>query len=270
MNGAIHVGVALKEGRSALTSVAQRDGYQVRFPKGKPDAPPQAIIINTGGGIASGDHVRQSFNVETGAALSVATQAAERVYRRCGKAISRLEVHADIGPQARFAWLPQETIVFDDAALERDYTFNLAPDARAIIVECLILGRPAMGERVRRLHLRDRWRITRNGALSYADAFALDDAVLAHAYPSARLNTHGAFATLLYIAPDAEDRLDAVRHLLPPEPVATRESAVAAATAFDGKLIIRALAPTAARLRAITEAIVPRLTDRPVPRVWMT
>ena len=123
---------------------------------------------------------------------------------------NRLVAHAG----AHIDWLPQETILFEGARLDRRLDVDLADGATLTAVEAVLLGREAMGEAARNAHLRDNWRIRRNGRLIHAEATTLS------ADPSERdglslLNGALAFATILHISPDAERRLEAVRALLP-------------------------------------------------------
>jgi urease accessory protein len=71
----------------------------------------------------------------------------------------------------------------------------------------------------------------------------------------------GASATIWFVARDVESRLDAVRAVLPDE---------AAASAWNGLLVTRLLASSAAALRLTTTAVLHVLRDgRPLPRVWL-
>ena len=72
----------------------------------------------------------------------------------------------------------------------------------------------AMGEDVHRGTIRDAWRVTRAGRLVFADTTRVSGAV-AHALDrGATLDGTRATAMLVYVAPDAGQRLDEVRALL--------------------------------------------------------
>jgi urease accessory protein len=85
----------------------------------------------------------------------------------------RLELGADAG----LAWLPQETILFDGARLDRRLQAAIAPDARLLIAEMTVLGRTAMGETFSAGALIDHWRVRRDGRLVFAEALRLEGAV---------------------------------------------------------------------------------------------
>ncbi|MEM7497913.1 MAG: urease accessory protein UreD, partial [Pseudomonadota bacterium] len=73
---------------------------------------------------------------------------------------------------------------------------------------------------------------------------------------------HRAAASLLLVSPDAEDRLDAARRALPAAP------AEAGASAWNGLLTARFLAPSAAELRRALLPVLAALDITPLPRVW--
>ena len=95
VRGGVSVRVEARDGRNRVSDLSERDGYKVRFPR-RAD-PPEAIIINTGGGLASGDEVQQSFEVGDDAALTVTTQASERSYRSVDAGTTQLNVTAKVG-----------------------------------------------------------------------------------------------------------------------------------------------------------------------------
>ena len=104
--------------------------------------------------------------------------AAEKIYRaRDGEATIRLDIALEAG--ADLAWLPQATILFDAACLDRRTEVHLAADARFLAVEMLVFGRAAMGEDVHRGFCRDAWRVWRDGKLVLADTLRVDGTIAA-------------------------------------------------------------------------------------------
>ncbi len=115
---------------------------------------------------------------------------------------------------ASLAWLPQPTILFDQARLDRRTDVAMAGSATLLAVEILIFGRAAMGEDVHRGGCRDAWRVRRDGRLVFADTFLVDGPVADVLDRGATLDGARATAMLLYAAPDAAARLDEARALL--------------------------------------------------------
>ena len=124
--------------------------------------PVEAIVINTAGGVTGGDDFAYDLTTGSGASLVATTQAAEKVYRAVGPP-AHIAVRLTAEAGSRLSWLPQETILFDGAALNRTITANIAADARLLIVESVVFGRTEMGERDIASRFHDRWRINREG-----------------------------------------------------------------------------------------------------------
>jgi urease accessory protein len=250
---------AADTGVTRLAHLEERGGFRAKFPR--PEHGCEAVTINTGGGMLGGDRYR--FDVAVGARGNalVSSQSAERVYRALdGPTHVEVRLRADAG--ATVLWVPQETILFSGARLARRIEADIAADATLLIVESMVFGREAHGENVRTGTLRDTWRIRRAGELIYADAVRLDGDMHASLQEKAVGNGARASATVLYIAPDAEDRRDAARNSLG-EPRGR-----AALSAWNGMLAARFLAPDSATLRADIYRLTEYLMHRPMPRVW--
>ena len=258
--GEARVAAKLSGGRSVLAGLRQQGAAKAMTPRhGGDDL--QAILLNTAGGVTGGDRFTVHGAAGPGAWLTLASQTAERAYRARQGEVGRIDVTLSAAAGARIDWLPQETILFEAAALRRRIDVDLAEDARFLAVEPVILGRAAMGERITRLAFRDDWRVRRAGRLVYADALRLDGA----APGPATLGRNTAFATILYAAPDAEARLEEVRGLLPDQ----SEPAIGGASLIRaGVLAARLAAPTGFALRRALLPILARLRGAPLPRTW--
>ncbi|WP_425104316.1 urease accessory protein UreD [Ancylobacter sp.] len=254
----------------------EEEGFaRVRFPRsGRRGRALEAVMINTGGGLAGGDASQSCLVAGRDAQLVVTTQAAEKIYRSDG-ATSRIEVELVAEACASLHWLPQSTIVFDGARVERSIVAEVAPDARLLLVEPVILGRTARGERLSYGSLRDRWRVRRGGRLIYADGLQLDGDIAATLDRRATAGGWAAFATLLLVAPDAEARLDAVRGALGLAagddgflPAELPDGLDAGASAWDGMLSVRLLARDGAPLESAIRRVLGVLGVGEVPRIW--
>ncbi len=63
-------------------SARESGGYRVRFPRIADTC--EAVLINTGGGMAGGDRMTVEIALDRGASAIVTTQAAEKIYRSQG------------------------------------------------------------------------------------------------------------------------------------------------------------------------------------------
>lgn len=255
-----HGSAQVRLGPRGLLDLAQRGSAKAMLPR-LATAMPEVVFLNTSGGLASGD--RLSFGVElTPDARALATtQTAERAYRAEGApAVARVDL--TIGRNGWIDWLPQETILYDGSALERHTSVDLAEGAGCLLLEMIVLGRVAMGETPRRIHLRDRRTVRQAGRIIHHDALALDDAVLTRTRNPAILGGARAMATLALIAPHAPDLLQKARSVLDEPGVTT------AASAPPGRLILRSLAAEGWPLRRQVNRILRAIRPDPLPRIW--
>src|SRR5262245_22851619 len=153
--GRIDLSVEAVAGATRRQRVHESGSLRVRFP-GPPSAALEAVLVNTGGGITGGDTFDIGVSVGEKARLVVTTTAAEKVYRSLGPPAT-VNVAIRVAAGGTLAWLPQETILYDQAVLGRRIEVELAEDARLVLLEPLVFGRTGMGERVRTGALRDRW-----------------------------------------------------------------------------------------------------------------
>lgn len=269
--GRIMVEAQTLEGRTVRGRIEEEGFARVRFPRsGRRGRSLEAVMINTGGGLAGGDRAQTCLHAGRDAQLVVTTQAAEKIYRSDG-AVSRIEVELTAEPGATLDWMPQATIVFDGARIDRSIAADIAPDARLLLVEPVVLGRTAHGERLSHGQFHDSWRIRRGGRLVYADGMQLDGDIAATLDRRATAGGWAAFATLLLVSPDAEGRLEAVRGVLglssePPD--ALPEGLDAGASAWDGMLSVRLLARDGAPLDSAIRRVLAALGVGEIPRIW--
>jgi urease accessory protein len=258
----VRLGFVRRGEETVLDTLHQAGAMRARFPKVGGSGAPEAVLINTAGGLTGGDRIEVDVMLAAGASATVTTAAAEKVYRARDDEQTEIRVTVALGPGARLGWLPQPTILFDRAGFDRSTEVELAGDACFLGVEMLIFGRAAMGEDVRRGAARDRWRVRRDGALIFADTFRADGAIASMLDRKAAFAGARASALLLYIAPDAAARLEEVRALL------ADCACMAGASAWNGLLAVRALARDGRTLQRDIAQIAAALSGRPLPRVW--
>ena len=222
---------------------------------------PEVVFLNTSGGLTEGDRLEFSLSVGAGAGAVATTQTAERGYRSAaGRA--DMVVRLSVGAGGRLDWLPQETILFDGAALARRTVVEMAVDARVLLAEMVVLGRAAMGEVVAGLDFADWREVRRGGVLDWVEPLRLTGAALQG--QAALLGSGRAMASVVLLAPDAEALLGPVRGVL----AGLEAGLQAGASAFGGKCVVRMVAARAFDLRRGLVAVLECLRGGPVPRVW--
>ena len=221
------------------------------------------VLINTSGGVTGGDRIDWRLEAGPGAALVATSQAAERVYRSTGGA-ARIETRLVSAPAPALDWLPQETILFDAGRLERRLEVDMAADAALTALECVVLGRAAMGEVVATGALSDQWRIRRGGPARACRGAARRGRDRPRRR-RARRRCAGAraFATLVHVAPGGGGAARGRRGRRSPG-----RGVLAAASAKPGVLILRLLAADAQALARRADPLSDGVPERPpAPRL---
>jgi urease accessory protein len=257
-SGHIALDVAAAGGVTRRRQVHEEGSLRVRFPHSE-HAGLEAVIVNSAGGMAGGDRFGISLSVGEGASLIAGTAAAEKVYRSVGPA-SEVTLNLAVSEGGRLAWLPQETILFDQARLGRRIDIELAESAALVLAEALVFGRAAMGEAVEQGLLADRWRLRRGGRLVFAEGVRLDGAIAERLRRPAVAGGGIAIATVV-VAPGSEATLTAVRAL---EAQFAGEVGI---SAWNGIAVARLCAKDGAALRHDLIALLTAL-KQPLPRLW--
>ncbi|WP_323768282.1 urease accessory protein UreD [Marinovum sp.] len=244
--------------RSVVDGLRQAGAMKALFPRGGDML--QAICINTAGGVTGGDRLSLSASAGPGAALGLTTQAAERAYRSRDGEFGTVESTLAVAAGGVMHWLPQELILYDGCALRRRLTVDLASDARLLLVEPVVFGRAAMGERLSAARFHDHITLRRDGRPLYLDGVRLDGDISRQLARMAIAGGAGAMASLVYVAPDAEAHLAAVRAHLP-------ASGGASLLAPD-VLVLRLLSPDSHVLRQHLLPVLDRLSGDTLPVSW--
>ncbi|KQM14743.1 urease accessory protein UreD [Novosphingobium sp. Leaf2] len=258
--GSLSLRFERRGGATVLRRRQEGGCLRVRVPRGRTT---EAVMINTSGGLCGGDAVTQDVMWDTGTAAVLTTQAAEKVYGSRGPA-STVSTRLTVAAGAHGEWLPQETILFDGARLEREAAIVVQGDATLLWCECLVFGRLARGERFASGMLRDRVRAWRDGTLIYADVLDLGEAPAAQMARAALGNGATASAVILALGGDGAGRLDALRAELEHHP-----NVLAGASAWNGIVSARLLCADPAALRLCLSGALDVLRgDARLPRVW--
>jgi urease accessory protein len=258
--GRLTLNAKLAEGATRRGRVHEQGALRVRCP-GQPAPELEAMIVNTSGGMAGGDHFALDFAVGPGARLLVTSAAAEKVYRTLGPETT-VAAKLDVAAGGELAWLPQETILFDQARLRRTIEVDLAADARLLLAEAVIFGRFGMGETVAEGFWLDRWRVRRGGRLLHAETVRLDGNVAEKLAQSAVTKGGIAIATVLLV-PGDETIVAAVRA------ASQQFRGEVGASAWNGRAVVRLVAADGAALRHDLACILTTIRGGRLPRLWL-
>jgi len=259
-----------KSGPEGVTRLAHLDQHapaRALFPLAEPGMPPEAVLITTSGGLADGDRIDVTCEAETSTQVRVAAQAAEKIYRARGDIPARVATHLTVGLGARLDWLPQETILFDGARLDRRITTNVTAGGWLTLSDMVVFGRIARDEKFRRGLFADRWTLYQDGAPIWIDATRLEGpklALLDHRY-----GYDGAESAGLWIGQGSSASVelrDVLREAL------ADSGCRAGVTLLDGVVIARLLGGAQSVRRAMIAVILAERRHAgltaDLPRVW--
>lgn len=243
-----------------LITLEECGGYRCKFPT-SPEPWLDAMVVNTGGGVAGGDRLEIEVSVSGGGNLHVSTATAERIYRSLGHPTT-ISARLIVGARSTLVWSPQPTIAFSGSRLDRRYEIVIGPGASFLMSETICFGRRGSGERMADGLLRDRWLVRREGRLVHAEIASMAGDIGAVLDRPAVLGGANVASTLIYAAPDADDLLDKVRDVL------THFGGGIAAGCKSGLLLVRAAGTRLEQIERAFSAATEVLTSR--QRVSMT
>jgi urease accessory protein len=263
-SGESRVAFDLRDGRTRLGDLYQRDPCRVLFPEPEPGEPPLAVMLTTSGGVTDGDSLKMAIEIGPRASAVTTTQAAEKIYRAAkGGGHCAIDIAVRVADGAVLDWLPQETIVFEGARLKRRTVAEVEPGGSLLACEMVVLGRAASGERFTRGLLLDSWSVRRTGRLIWTDTLRVEG----ETPTGAGFGTANALATVIGVWDEPQARFERARALLEAAvPLSTAEVR-AGVTLVNGVMVARLLGEAtmvrAAAIRFLTDFRGCRL-----PRVW--
>lgn len=104
-----------------------------------------SIIIHPPAGIAGGDTLEVTVNLEANSHVVLSTPSATKWYKSL-RSPSNQSIHISLGNDSKLDWLPQENIFFNGAHSQLTMKLDLASTASAIGWDAYMFGRKASGE----------------------------------------------------------------------------------------------------------------------------
>ena len=257
--GAVSFDVHARDGVTRRGALHESGSLRIRFPSPE-DEGLSGVFVNTAGGVAGGDRFDIEITATDAARLTLTTAAAEKIYRTPGPS-AQLNIALKVAAGAHLGWLPQETILFDRARVQRSFDIEFDEGASLLLCEIVVFGRAAMGERMEQGEFVDRWRLRRGGKLVFAETIRLDGDIGAKLARSAVAKGGAAIGTAL-IVPGDEALVERLRE------ASDSFSGEVGISAWNGFAMARFCAQDAARLRADMMAVLAR-TGAALPRLWL-
>jgi urease accessory protein len=221
------------------------------------------IVVHPPGGVVGGDQLDMRLDAADGCHVLATTPGAAKWYRANGQ-VSRQDLRLTAGPGAAIEWLPQETILYDEADVMLELDVELAAGATYLGSEILCFGRRASGEGFARGQVRQRTRIRSNGRLVWWEQGSLRGDALDSPLG---LQGRSVCATLVAVGKPVPPGLQAELRAIDPG---------LAVSQVRSMCVARHLGDDSERARAILtrawQLLRPHLLERPaiVPRIWHT
>jgi urease accessory protein len=264
--GAGFVRVAHVGGRSVVVRRAAASPLRLLVPRAHGGA--AWIFTSTfGGGLVDDDDIALEAIVDAGARALVSTQASTKVYRSVRGTSSSL--HASVASGATMIVLPDPVVAFAGARYRQVQTFALDPDARLVVLDWIVAGRTARGERwmfdeyMARLDVRIGERLVVHDVLRLA---ATDGDI------GERMSRFDVLAVVVIAGPDVERDIAACQSLADAERPRRDADRLLAAAPIPGGGVFRVAGTSVEAVARIVRqalAFVPEwLGDDPWRRKW--
>lgn len=226
----------------------------------------QHIIVHPPAGIAGGDHLVIDVNVKEEAWALLTSPGAAKWYRADCPASQK--IHLTIADGATLEWLPQETIIFNQAQAQLEADIYLVGNARLCYWDIVALGRQASFDTFDQGYFQSKVSIRRDGYLIWYEQQRIvgNDRLLSSPIG---LDGHSVFGTFLITGTLPQDILESCRDVHFP-------NVYGDLTQIPGLIVVRCLADQALTARnwfiAIWQRLRPALLGRQacIPRIWNT
>ncbi|WP_169393172.1 MULTISPECIES: urease accessory protein UreD [Psychrobacter] len=229
-------------------------------------------ILHPPGGLVSGDKLLIDADCKANSRTLLTTPSAGKIYGRDSDGVAQVQsVALKLAAHANCEWLPQETIIFDNANAKLDTKIYIDSSARFIGWDLVCLGRAASNADFNRGQLQQRLQLFKDDRLMVNEQLQLSAS--SELYRSrVGFNNSPVFGTLMATAPD----LDQVSQTLIE---ALREALDAKSFSITMRLNVLLVRYLGSDMNACRSGmwqawsmIRPMVLGRPacIPRIWLT
>lgn len=229
-----------------------------------------ALLLHPPGGLVGGDRLEVNIDLQSTSEVLITTPAAGKWYR--SECEAQQFAHIALARDAHLEWLPQESIVFDNARAHQQLHVELSSGATWLGWDITRFGRSASGEQFRSGQWRSQTEIWRAGEPLWIDRQQLagGSRLMHRAYG---LAGQPVMATLVWIGRAVTPALvDSARELWP----TLADAGEAGVTRLPLGLLCRYRGPSSSAARqwftAVWDLLRREYRGRPAqaPRIWNT
>ena len=222
----------------------------------------QLMMINTAGGITSGDEFDSRIDLDN-SNICVSTQAAEKIYSGFGDP-AKVDININISNKGNLFWLPKELILFNNCNLKRKFNINLSKDSNLFLCESIVFGRTSMNEILNSGFFSDLWKIYYDKKLVHTEALNTDGFNKELLKSQSILNSNCAISTIILVGKKFLDFGDELSKVMTKDNYTTSEYST-----WDEKLIIRCISKDSYNLKfAINKILSYFFENSQIPKIW--
>ena len=256
-----HGNINVKINNNEVNRFYQSGSAKVFYPK-SPQEIKELVLVNTAGGLTSGDNFFYNIDIINKSKIFVTTQTAERVYKGINDN-AEIKVTLSVDDTSDLFWIPQELILFNNCNLIRKIEVNLKSNSNFLLAESTIFGRTAMGEFLEKGFFKDNWKIYLNEKLIHAEALSLTGNIK-DKLSSIASTDNGVAICNIFISG---------KHFLSKEDLLTKtlknsEIILSSHSKWNDKMLIRIVSKDAFELKLIKKKLISYLSDKNLPKVW--
>ncbi len=222
----------------------------------------QLMLINTAGGITSGDDFYSKIDLDN-SNICVSTQAAEKIYSGFGDP-AQVNININISNNGNLFWLPKELILFNNCNLKRKFNINLSKDSNLFLCENIVFGRTSMKEELKSGFFSDFWKIYYDNKLIHSEALNTNNFNKEVLKNKSILNKNCAIATIILVGKKFLNIGDELSKFM-----TKNNYTISEYSAWDEKLIIRCISKDSYNLKfAINKILSYFFENSQIPRIW--
>ena len=256
-----HGNINVKINKNEINRFYQSGSAKVFYPK-SPQEIKELVLVNTAGGLTSGDNFFYNVEITNKSKIFVTTQTAERVYKGINDN-AEIKITLSLDDTSKLFWIPQELILFNNCNLYRRIEVDLKSNSNFLLAETTIFGRTAMGEFLEKGFFKDNWKIYVNKKLIHAEALSLTGNIK-DKLSSIACADNGVAICNIFIS--GQNFLSKENYLT--QTLKSSEMILSSHSKWNDKMLIRIVSKDAYELKLIKKKLILCLSDKNLPRVW--
>ena len=256
-----HGSINVKINNNEINRFYQSGSAKIFYPKSYQKFR-ELVLVNTAGGITSGDNFVYNFDIVNKSKIFLTTQTAERAYKGFDDN-AKIKICLTVDETSNLFWIPQELILFNNCNLSRNIEVNLGPNSNFVLAETTIFGRTAMGEYLEKGYFNDNWRINVNKNLIHAEALNLSGNIKETLCNIASVKDGVAICNFFIYG---KNLLSYEKFL--PKILKNSETVLLSHSKWNDKILVRMVAKDAYDLKSIQKKLISTFADNNIPKVW--